>query len=331
MKNKKIFYLLALSLFLFIVGCSKDDDDPVAPAAPTEFETLISYIEGSDGGYMNTSCPAIVTAQSVYESLGSAGTNDYLIDIRSATDYSAGHIEGAVNVTLANVMTHIKGLTATYDRIILVCYTGQTASFANALLRLSGYNNVSTMKWGMSSWHTDFNNKWTTKISDAFAAQFVADTLAKPAAKSYPTISTGKTTGKEILDARVAAVLAEGFTCTIDATTLFGSLSSNFIVNYWSKAEYVGMKHIPGAYQYTPKADLKSTTFLKTLPTDKPVVVYCYTGQTSANLAAILRVLGYNAKTLMFGANSMINSTMTASKWVATETKNYSYKTGSTP
>jgi rhodanese-related sulfurtransferase len=75
------------------------------------------------------------------------------------------------------------------------------------------------------------------------------------------------------------------------------------------------MGHIEGAIQYTPKADIASSTFLNTLPTDKTVVVYCYSGQTSANMAAYLRVLGYDAVSLLFGANGMIHDEMTSGKW----------------
>ncbi len=68
--------------------------------------------------------------------------------------------------------------------------------------------------------------------------------------------------------------------------------------------------HIPGAVQYTPSASLSYAQELKTLPTDKTVVVYCYTGQTSAFVAAYLKVIGYDAKTLLFGANGMMYDTM---------------------
>jgi len=45
---------------------------------------------------------------------------------------------------------------------------------------------------------------------------------------------------------------------------------------------------------------------LKTLATDKKVAVYCYTGQTSAYMTAYLRILGYDAKSILFGTNGMI-------------------------
>ena len=83
------------------------------------------------------------------------------------------------------------------------------------------------------------------------------------------------------------------------------------------------MGHIDGAMQYTPKVDLASTTFLLTLPTNMPVVVYCYSGQHSANMAAYLRVLGYDALSLTFGANGMIHDNMTAGKWSDTNIMDY--------
>jgi rhodanese-related sulfurtransferase len=55
---------------------------------------------------------------------------------------------------------------------------------------------------------------------------------------------------------------------------------------------------------------MKLSADLKTLPTDETIVVYCYTGQTSAALAAYLRILGYDAVTLLFGTNAMIYDTM---------------------
>jgi rhodanese-related sulfurtransferase len=154
----------------------------------------------------------------------------------------------------------------------------------------------------------------------------VTDKAAKGA---MPDLSTGKTTGQDILEARVDALLAEGFTpASITAATVFGTPSNYYIVNYWPAAQYSDPGHIPGAIQYTPKETLKLNVDLKTLPTDKPIVVYCYSGQTSAFIAAYLRLLGYDAKSLMFGGNSMIYDIMVSksmSVWKASEIKGYTY------
>ena len=55
--------------------------------------------------------------------------------------------------------------------------------------------------------------------------------------------------------------------------------------------------------------------------------MYCYTGQTSANMAAYLRVIGYNAKSLLFGANGMIYDDMTGGKWSDAAIMGYDYVT----
>jgi rhodanese-related sulfurtransferase len=135
------------------------------------------------------------------------------------------------------------------------------------------------------------------------------------AAGNLPTLSTGKTTGVEIRDARLATVLTEGFgVASIDRTTLYANLSNYYIVNYWSLADYT-IGHIEGAIQYTPKNDLKLAQFLKTLPTNKTIVVYCYSGHTSSFIAPYLRTLGYDAKSLLYGTNNLFYNSMPGTKW----------------
>lgn len=142
-------------------------------------------------------------------------------------------------------------------------------------------------------------------------------------------MSTGQTTGRAILNARITALLAEGYSAAaITSSTVSADLSKSSIVNSWGAADY-STGHISGAFGYVPKADLKSTTFMKTLPTNHTVVVYCNTRQTSSIVTADLRLLGFDAKTLSCGANAMIYDTMPGTKFVpATETKGYPYALG---
>jgi len=57
---------------------------------------------------------------------------------------------------------------------------------------------------------------------------------------------------------------------------------------------------------------MKLAVDLKTLPTNKPIVAYCYTGQNSSFLAAYLRLLGYDVKSLLFGVNGLAYDNMAA-------------------
>ncbi len=295
-----------------VTSCNKEE-------AVNESQVLAEYLESATSplmkDYVATDLPSIMAASEV-KTLNET-SQVYIIDVRAAADFALGHIANAHNVALADVLTHIKGVNlATYTKVAIVCYTGQTAGFAASILRLMGYDKVFSMKWGMCAWNADFAAKWknTVAAGNAYASQFVTTATAKGVAGAMPTLTTGKATGQEILEARVAAVLTEGFTpASVTNKAVFDNLAGYYIVNYWPVAHY-DLGHIPGAMQYEPKASLKLAADLKTLPIDKPVVVYCYSGQTSAFITAYLRLLGYDAKSLLYGCNSMIYDFMVTNK-----------------
>lgn len=341
MKLRNLFYLLLIVPILFInTGCSKDED-PVTPEVQVnEAQVLAEYLE-ANGDFLNTAAPAISTAQEVNDMMLATPDKIHVIDIRSAADYSTkGHISGAVNVEVKNIVTYMKGLAnaTSYSKIVIACYSGQTAGYAVSLLRLLGYTNVSSLKWGMSSWNASCAASWSASSYGNNYTNFVTTETAKATAGSLPTLSTGKKTGKEILEARIEALLTSGAQfddIKIAWGTVTGALSNYYVVNYWSTTDYA-KGHLPSAIQYTPKADLKLSAALKTLPTNKPIVIYCYTGQTSSQVATILKVLGYDAKTLLFGVNAMNYDWMKTNgvaSWFnpATEIKSFAFVTGSNP
>jgi rhodanese-related sulfurtransferase len=78
---------------------------------------------------------------------------------------------------------------------------------------------------------------------------------------------------------------------------------------------YATQGHIPGAVNYPPaEKPFQGKTHLSTLPATVPIILYCFTGQTSSYVAGYLRLLGYDARSLAFGANSMIYDRMRAGK-----------------
>ena len=316
-----VSFIMMIALLFVISGCKKDDSNPVTtPTTVNESEVLVKYLE-TNGDYINTTGTSIVTASTVYTNLTS-GTQ-YVIDIRDTTAFKNGHIQGAVNVALADLWNHVKTVPASNTSIVVACYSGQSAAYGVSLLRLLGYSKVSSLKWGMSSWDTSLaKSYWTAKTSDAYKTQMVTNATVKNAKGGLPTLSTGKTDGKDILEARAAALFTAGYsTASITNTTLFANLTGNYIVNYWPVDQY-NLGHIPGAAQYV-KPDLRDSLYLRTLPIDKPVVAYCYTGQTSSFLAAYLRLIGYDAKSLSYGANAMMYSTMPGTKFTSAEIMNY--------
>ncbi|MBI9071596.1 MAG: hypothetical protein JEY94_08350 [Melioribacteraceae bacterium] len=314
MNYKKLFYLMLILPILFLnTACS---DDSVTPDDVDETEVLIKYLE-ANGDFLNsTACPAIIKADAVNTNI-LTGVDQVVIDIRTAVDYNIGHIKGAVNVVANDILSYYETNNLSNKTVVVIaCYTGQGAGWATSLLRIMGYNNVFDLKWGMCSWNASTNNHWVTNTSNAKASQFVNTVTEKPAVGDLPKIETGKTEGSDILRARVEAIFAEGVGLVkIANSDVFAVPNKYFVANYWSEDHYKLM-HIPGAVQYSPGTSLKSDNDLKTLPTDKIVAVYCYTGQTSAQVAAVLRVIGYDAKSILYGVNGMSYDAMPGTRFI---------------
>lgn len=322
----KYLYLFILPV-LFITACSDDSTTNPPPATVNEAEVLAAYLE-ANGDFVNTTAPAMITADEVRTFQLTKPDKIHIIDIRPATNFAKGHIEGSVNKPLTEVLTYMKSINAAnYEKIAFVCFSGQTAGYAVSLLRLAGYNNVFDLKFGMSAWNDSVENVWKPNVGNNYAG-FVTDVTAKAAAGSLPTLTTGKTTGKEILDARIAQLLAvtDPFgEIKISWQAVTASLTNYYIINYWPQAHY-DMGHLPGAIQYTPKVDLKLATNLKTLPVNKPIVLYCYTGQTSAQVVTYLKLLGYDAKSLLYGVSTLNYNLLTTNNlttWKDAECKYY--------
>ena len=310
MKYKNILILFVAIITVFLTSCERYynpglnvktlNEDTVNIS---EIDVLLNFIKNS-GDYINSrGVPNMVSAEDINENL----SNYFVIDIRLHEDYVAGHIPGAVNVQTSNIIDYLDKYVSPiiYDKIIIACYSGQSASYITSVLRLLGYNNVYAMKYGMGSWNRIFDD-WSKNVSNKYANRLETKSNPKGKPTNYPQLKTGKHCGAEILEARAKTVLNTPFyKLIINADRAFND-SSFYIINYWPKDKYE-KGHIPGAIQYTPKHDLSDTTFLNTLPTDKKILVYCFTGQNAAFTVAYLRLLGYNAFTVGFGANSFMH------------------------
>jgi len=317
MKRIRLLILFTLITVMFAMySCGGDETENNENTDTTdvvqvgEFELLIKYIE-ENGDFINSeSAPALISAPDLKTAIENEKVN--IIDIRKARDFAAGQMDGAVNVKMTGLFDHMAALDAkSFDKIVITCYSGQSASYATTILRMLGYDNVFALKFGMSSWNKKFaQDKWLAKVSDIYAEQLQTEANPKLAAGGYPELSTGVKTGKEILEARAKKVLEAGFSgVLVKADDLMAMTEDYFVINYWPENIY-NLGHVPTAVQYTPKKDFNSKAALNTLPLDMPIMTYCHTGQNAASVTAFLRVLGYDAQSLSYGANSLMNKMM---------------------
>lgn len=324
---KTITQLFAVVLLVFLISCSGGGNktkqvelaksvqvktEPVEINA--EAKALLSYLVEM-GDYVNgRNFPSLIKATSVHDELTK---NNHIIDLRDSKVFAKGHIKGAVNVEftqLPNYFTnHIKPFE--FDRIVMVCSTGQMSSYSASLLRLMGYGNVYAMRWGMSGWNKDLAaDWWLGAVSSEYADKLEVNVNEKAVVSDFPKMNSGKTDGDEIMNARFNILFEAGFSdAIISAEKVFEQPGNYYTINYDRRDKYEA-GHIPGAVRYKPNGTLGIVEEMQTIPADKEVVVYCGTGHNSGFVTAYLRLFGYNAKTLVYGNNSFMHNKMIQDK-----------------
>jgi len=314
--RKLLKYFLILTLFpaLFLSSCKEDDD--VVVGGDDSFATLSTYLVDNDMDLPDVLTGWIVGAPLPADLDVFLNTYD-VIDIRSEADYNLGHIEDAVNSSLSTILVDAQNTT---KPILVACYTGQTASHAVVALRLSGHADAKVLKWGMSGWNSTLSGSWLGNSGAANGAKAIGnsnwttDPVAANQLFDYPALTTTATTGAGILEERVQAMITDGFK-GVSSTDVLAAPSNYFINNFWAQTDVDHYGHIAGAYRLSPlsleNGEMANINF------DAAVVTYCWTGQTSSMITAYLNVLGYNALSLKFGANSMIYPNLESHQFVA--------------
>ena len=360
METNKLKYLFFLIPLIFS-GCFKD---PVIPEVSFKLNTtaeILSYLE-EQGDYINTDlAPSLVEASEV-----NANLNNYLlIDVRPAEQFINGHIQGAINIQNTELFNYfLTNDISSYQKVVVISQTGQAAAYYACLLILSGYNNVYSMNFGMTSWNMDFAGIWLqyTRNSE-FVNTF--DNQDYYRLNKYPlpnqSFSESANTIEKKLKERIELLLKEGFRdnpqdnqSNPNLTLLFddipelgdGELPADYyFVCYCNPDAYytstaiagdplAGYGHPSGTVLFSPGNDLKSTESLQTLPPDKTIVIYSYSGQSSAYATAYLKVLGYDTKSVFFGANNLIysrmiwSSTLKRHAFTSSSIMNYPYVVG---
>ena len=86
---------------------------------------------------------------------GNTANDPFILSIRGTDDYNAGHVEGALQVGFRDMgkEANLKKLP-TDKQIVVICYTGHTASMTTMMLNTLGYDAIA-MKFGMTSWTVD--------------------------------------------------------------------------------------------------------------------------------------------------------------------------------
>jgi rhodanese-related sulfurtransferase len=310
-QNKAMGFSLLMSVLAIFVSCSENNNKDEQPSVNNEAEILLQYLE-NNGNIVNLQAiPFFINADEIYQNI--KATDYYVIDIRSEREYKRGRIENAVNVQAQNILDYFENRIEpnSFKKIAIVCNNSHESGYVVAILQMLGYNNTYNLRFGMSAWNDQIARRfWYANISDELKGRLETTPYTKAEPGKLPLIETGKTTGYEILRERAQKALEINWEdISIEYMDILEQTDDYYLINYWPQALY-DQGHLPGAIQYNPKKSFHSTEDILTLPTDRPLVVYCYSGQNSVYASAFLAVMGYDFRSLDYGSNGFVHTIM---------------------
>jgi rhodanese-related sulfurtransferase len=306
-----ILAFITISMFF---SCKSGKVEEATPQSAVEnTNELLKWFEQTGNYIHSADFPSIKDAAEVYIM---REENILIIDLRSEDHYKSGHIEHAVNVTPDQVLdyfTHRIDPPA-FKSIIFTCYSGMTSCYVTSIMRHLGYDNTFAMRYGMSGWDRSIAEKyWLANLRDHFEGKLEQKPNPMNKAGELPSLESVQGDGFSIAMSRAAKALDESTAAIlISIDELSKGFDDYYIVCYWSDDKCSATGHLPGAVRYEPKKSLGRETFLNTLPVDQPIVVYCNSAHQSSFVTAYLRMLGYDARSLQYGANGFIYKTMTS-------------------
>lgn len=215
----------------------------------------------------------------------------FWVDLRSADDYAAGHVPGAVNIPYGK-MGENWGVLPANKQIIFQCYSGQTSAQVTSLAQMLGFNAM--------SFRGGFKFGWPADIDQA--AYFTTEATDLPAAVTPDLDEKG-----QILWDAAVDYFVEGQNFIIGAEELNALVEDNpdaIMVLDIRQEDVYTEGHIPGAV-FMPFKTVGQN--LDQLSKTKPIYVTCYTGQTAGITIAMLRVAGFNAISLSRGMTGWVD------------------------
>ncbi|MFZ5640502.1 MAG: rhodanese-like domain-containing protein [Bacillota bacterium] len=321
-KSKSLLSLLvlalAVSLVFTIAGCGGKTETPAdkpaadnaAPSGEEQVSEAGKIIEAANA-YLSTDRgkkSPTVNASDIYENVVKGGDQSYfLVSLQKPEDYAKGHVKGAINIPYAQIAKKENLAKLPKDKkLVLICYTGHTASYAAMFLNELGYE-AYAMKFGMMAWNDKTAGMGSVKPY-VKSAGYPVDTapVEAQATNELPVVATGQTTAEEIIIAAADNYLStdrgkKSPTVSVEDinNAINGGDQSYFLVSLQKPEDYA-KGHVKGAINI-PYAQIAKEENLKKLPKDKKIVLICYTGHTASYASMLLNQLGYEAYAMKFG------------------------------
>ncbi len=117
-------------------------------------DRVVGYLDGGMAGWATkgykTNHITQISAEELHDKIQSP-SKFVLLDVRALDEFEDSHIEGAINIPVADLREKHKDLNKE-DTIIIICSSGNRSSLGSSILSQNGFNNLYNVAGGMTGY-----------------------------------------------------------------------------------------------------------------------------------------------------------------------------------
>lgn len=306
-KINNLLLLLILVVLISFTGCSETTDqiqteisnDPIEEAPQVLTGDHFEILRAASEEFLSKSSLETISAEEVYQKVVLEGNTDYfVVDIRSATDFAQGSIEGAVNIPYALTTQPNMLVNLPKDKkIIVACYTGHTANQTVAYWKMLGYDAIAMFN-GMGGWNTAVASQSVKKVELNYSV--TTEVPVETETFQLPTFKSETATDlNSLIIERSQSYLSSGKGANVSAEEVNTNGEDYFLIDIRSNEDYSN-GHIENSINI-PYQEITKVDNLKRIPSDKKVVLIGYTGNDASQVVRILNQIGYDSYVMFQG------------------------------
>lgn len=323
--------LVVLSLMLFaglalLPACGSNetpaatDPEPVAPseteAEKPSIDELAELIRVSND-YLSSEFAKnwVVNPGDLHDLLFVQNDESFqLIDVREPEHFTAGHIEGSINIPYNKIVDEDQLAKLDPDKtLLLVDYDGSKATGVVLVYSQLGYDAM-FLRFGISGWTKDpaVYGIDGGVVFDGIGKDYpvTQEGFTAEAKFDMPVVETGASDVREVVINTTKAFLARGGNSNlITAEELHAKIEAgddDFMLFTGISPEHYEFAHIAGAVNLS-RPKLATEEVIKKFDPDKTIIFTCYQGHNSGLMQMFLGQLGYDVMAQRFGMSAWTN------------------------
>lgn len=304
--KKRLFVIYSLFAVLIIAGCSNeasvdptknnDQNTSEQPKEAVAFDGVTALLEEADKYFEQPEY--YMTPTEVYKKVVLEKDPAYqIVDIRDPATFSKGNIEGSINFPYGQTASLEKINQLPKDKkLVIVCFSGHTASQTSAFFSLLGYDAVPMLN-GMGGW-TSNENLGAPIQAEPFNLPVDKKEVAK-GTYELPSLIVGDVDNlTDLLVLGSKAYFANEYPAVKPAKVVYEEMIKNkddsvMIVDIRENKDYQ-KGHLEGAINI-PYSELANKESLTALDPNKTIILVDYNGHLASQATRVLSILGYEA------------------------------------